>query len=79
MMFTISIDKELVEFRFFCNLMDCIFQFFLVGRQGYSVDNPNENVGYLICPVTYDALYFYFHCCDNLMVYIFLYAVAFIL
>ena len=78
-MFTMSIDKELVEFRFFCNLMDCIFQFFLVGSQGYRIDSPYEYVRYLVCPVAYDALYFYFHCCDNLVVYIFLYAVALIL
>ena len=58
---SVTIDKELVKFRFLGNLEECCLQLLLVLGYAYGIDNSHDDVGYLICPTKNNAFYLYFH------------------
>ena len=58
---SVTIDKELVKFRFLGDLEECGLQLLLVLGYAYGVDNSHDNIGDFVCPIMNNAFYLYFH------------------
>ena len=58
---SVTIDKELVKFRFLGDWEMCGLQLLLVLGYAYGVDNSHDNIGDFVCPIMNNAFNLYFH------------------
>ena len=61
MVCSVTIDKELVKFRFLGDLEECGLQLLLVLGYAYGIDNSHDDVGDFVCPTANNVFYLYFH------------------